>query len=109
VLDEQPQRCPFVERERAQNLVEDAARLLTQQNVLGGIRKTVPVPRRDYDTRREARPGCMCFMPGNATQPGPERDGGRETLRLLPDHQQNVLTYILGKDRVAEEPRQIVP
>jgi hypothetical protein len=48
-------------------------------------------------------------MPGNATQPGPERDGSRETLRLLPDHEQNVLTYILGKDRIAEEPRQVVP
>jgi hypothetical protein len=50
----------------------------------------------------------MCFMPGNATQPGPERDGGRKARCLLPYHQQNVLTHILSKDRVAEDPCQIV-
>ena len=48
-------------------------------------------------------------MPGNAAQPGPERDGGREALRLLPYHQQNVLTHILSQDRVAEDTRQVTP
>lgn len=100
---EQHQCSPFVEREPVQVPVEDAFGLLLQQEGFRGSSLAVRGPGRRYGMGGHARPGFAGFMPGDATQPGPERNRSGNARCLLPHHEHDIITYFTDECLIGEE------